>query len=180
MLYKTLEKDREERYQSMSDLRRDLEIINNALLGKAMISKGSLPGLAKLKRLPQARKFDMHPALLVAVACLAMVGTILGALALLNYLVKEQDAGAFKGTVPTYSGEPPLVWAKYHQAALRALENHNYDEAQALLELAHPGVQTNHVLLRTGTSLSPRRHHQPNHQNTNQQYVFHTPPFNHG
>jgi tetratricopeptide (TPR) repeat protein len=136
VLYKTLEKDREERYQSMSDLRRDLEIINNALLGKTIISKGALPGLAKLKRLPAARSFDMHGARLVAVACVVMVCTVVGALAIFNYLDKDQHAGAYKGTMPTFSGEPPLVWAKYRQAGLRAQQDRNYDEAQALLELA--------------------------------------------
>jgi len=133
VLFKTLEKDRNNRYQSMSDLKRDLEMINNAVLGKQTINKGSLPGLAKLKSFPQQRSYVADQTKLVIAACLIVVCTAIGALAWLNQHDKAVLSGA---AVRTFSGEPNVVIAKYREAALKAVQSNSFAEAESFLDLA--------------------------------------------
>lgn len=55
ILFKTLEKDPNQRYQSMADLKRDLEVISASYSGKAMTMDRQLPGLAKLQAYPEEK-----------------------------------------------------------------------------------------------------------------------------
>lgn len=75
ILFKTLEKDPGARYQSMCDLRRDLEVAAMGLSGKA-VGEGNYPGLSKLKDFPTEREFTPDQStvnLVVALLTLAVV-----------------------------------------------------------------------------------------------------------
>src|SRR5262249_22403037 len=68
ILFRTLEKDPENRYQSMTDLKRDLELIYTGLSGKALVLPGMLPGLAKLKQMPPEPRIPMRQLVVAAAA----------------------------------------------------------------------------------------------------------------
>lgn len=70
ILFKTLEKDPDKRYQSMSDLKRDLEIVAMSMSGRAT-KITELPGLAKLKELPEEGK-RLPPGLIATIAVLVL------------------------------------------------------------------------------------------------------------
>jgi tRNA A-37 threonylcarbamoyl transferase component Bud32 len=137
ILFRTLEKDPDQRYQSMNDLKRDLELIYNGLSGKVTLMPGMLPGLAKLKQMPTQPTWFLSP---------MTMGLALGAvaLALLTWVVVQLSGGIHleigqkpaAAIKPTYTGGPDVVWAKYRQAGMRALDKNRYAEAEDLFNLS--------------------------------------------
>jgi tetratricopeptide (TPR) repeat protein len=69
----------------------------------------------------------------VIVACFIVVCTAIGALAWLNQHDKTMLSGV---AVPTFSGEPNVVVAKYRQAAIKAVQGNSFAEAESFLDLA--------------------------------------------
>jgi serine/threonine protein kinase len=62
ILFKTLEKDPANRYQSMTDLKRDLEVLLSGMSGRAgavNVKQGDLPGLSKMKLYPEEKKMPL-------------------------------------------------------------------------------------------------------------------------
>jgi len=78
ILFKTLEKDPQNRYQSMSDLKRDLEVTNLGLSGRVR-GDGSLPGLSRMKPIPGNDNFSAQAKIGIIVA-LAFVASLCVAL----------------------------------------------------------------------------------------------------
>lgn len=78
ILFKTLEKDPAARYQSMADLRRDLEVLMQAMTGRpgSSVKQSDLPGLAKLQGFPEDKKNPLLDAIPWVMAALLVLGGI--------------------------------------------------------------------------------------------------------
>jgi predicted negative regulator of RcsB-dependent stress response len=77
ILFKTLEKNPDKRYQSMTDLKRDLDVLLTSMSGRmqtaGFVKQVDLPGLAKLKEMPEEKKgFD--PVIPAVVLGLLVIG----------------------------------------------------------------------------------------------------------
>lgn len=149
ILFRTLEKDPDNRYQSMNDLKRDLELIYSGLSGKATVIPGMLPGLAKLKQMPPEPAFQIRTSTIVILCGILFVVSSIWALcnslgrSVPSWVVPGEDSeskssrSARQGSaIPSYSGDSNIVWAKYRQAGLQALERQDYTEAEELLGMA--------------------------------------------
>ena len=137
VLFKTLEKELSRRYQSMVDVRRDLEVILNGLTGKGSMPKGLLPGMSKMREIPPEPRWQVQSALIWLVSCALLAGAVAWGLDTLAHQ-SDRPATATMSTpaLPNFVGDPPMVWAKYRQAALQSSDRNNYAEAEELLALA--------------------------------------------
>jgi serine/threonine protein kinase len=135
VLFKTLEKDPSARYQMMTDLKRDLEVIDSALQGRHNITQSSLslPDLAKLKRLPEGRDTVFSTAAHLATVCLIVICTTIVVLWYLNRNHIQTPALSSDTSMATLRGDPEVNLAKYRQAALVAMKAKNFSEAESLI-----------------------------------------------
>jgi serine/threonine protein kinase len=113
ILWKTLEKDPAQRYQSMTDLRRDLEVLMSGMSGRASalnVKQSDLPGLSKSKIYPEEKKFSMNVVIpWVVIALILLSGT---AFAVIQLLSSRPPAEQTVEEQPVQSGEPqPAVTA---------------------------------------------------------------------
>ncbi len=127
VLFKTLEKEAEKRYQSMTDLKRDLEVINIGLTGKGSVAPSGLPGLSKLKQLPEKRS-------LPELSALMLLAMLVGAL--LVFWVFGGFNNKNSQTIGTGSTDHAASWVRYRQSGLNALDKKHYTEALDFWELA--------------------------------------------
>jgi serine/threonine-protein kinase len=99
ILFKTLEKDPAARYQSMKDLKRDLEMTLMGQSGRAVV-EADLPGLAKLKSYPEEKRYPQAMWISLAFGAVLMAG-ICWAFLLMS---KPAETGAVDSSAIT--GEP--------------------------------------------------------------------------
>lgn len=131
ILFKTLEKDVANRYQSMNDLKRDLEILSSGLSGKAAMMQGALPGLSKLVPIPEDKSNLMPTA-----GIFFLVVLIAGAIAWNVMQFTTPSSNPQPASLPVFSGEPIEVWSKYRQAGILAMQRGNFAEAEDLMSLS--------------------------------------------
>lgn len=111
VIFRTLEKNKEDRYQSMNDLRRDLEVLNNALTGKASLSQSALPGLARLKQLPPSRS-RIESLMQVIVGLAVALATVVAVLA--YYKATDRK--------PVHEGKPSVRAPAANEYVQRSLQ----------------------------------------------------------
>jgi tetratricopeptide (TPR) repeat protein len=102
---------------------------------------GMLPGLAKLKQMPEEPSWAIRPLALGLVLGALVVGCIGWSLFQLGGAVhlefgKNTPSNTVPTSLPTYTGEPDVVWAKYRQAGLVALDKQRFVEAEDLFNLS--------------------------------------------
>lgn len=137
ILFRILEKDPAQRYQSMNDLKRDLELIYAGLSGKAMVLPGMLPGLARLKQMPEEPVWALRPLLIgLSLGALVVAVSMWIVVQLTRPAMPPAESASHPVVQKLYTGDPNVVWAKYRQAGLQATDRHNYAEAEELLNLA--------------------------------------------
>jgi serine/threonine protein kinase/Tfp pilus assembly protein PilF len=135
VIFRTLEKNREDRYQSMNDLKRDLELLNSVFTGKGLVSQSSLPGMAKLKRLPVRGYY--RPTVQLAVGLLVAMVTIIGVLSYLkanHYRLPGESQVVLPPAPP--GDEARVAWAHYRQEGLKAFSNGEYALSESLFNIA--------------------------------------------
>lgn len=95
ILYKTLEKDPNARYQSMADLKRDLDVLLDGMSGRPNsvgVKQRDLPGLSKLEQYPEEKKMPYAALLSLAVLSFVVSGLVL--VAVWNLLPKKHEPSA--------------------------------------------------------------------------------------
>lgn len=114
ILFKTLEKDPAARYQSMADLRRDLEVLMQGMTGRGTnVKQTDLPGLAKLQGFPEDRKNPMLEAIpWVMAALLVLGGVTYGASALMKNSRSAEPVADSSQPEPESEVQPPPSGAK--------------------------------------------------------------------
>lgn len=152
ILFRCLEKNPDQRYQTMNDLKRDLDLIYSGLSGKVMVLPGMLPGLAKLKQIPPDPVMPTNT--LILGICIGITMVIAGCWATFTFVGRQPPPVQEKRTLPTFTGEPTEVWSKYRQAGIQALDRKDYSEAE---ELFHQSLlqadKTDNCPLHTATNL---------------------------
>lgn len=127
ILYKTLEKDPNARYQSMADLKRDLDVLLDGMSGRASavpVKQRDLPGLSKLEQYPEDKKMPYGALLSLAMLSFVVSGLVL--VAVWNLLPKKQtdapdavttttdtSTSTSAPTTTTATQAPPVVPKKF-------------------------------------------------------------------
>jgi serine/threonine protein kinase len=126
IIFKTLEKEPNDRYQSIVDVKRDLEAISEALLKKKSTQVTKLPALSKLKQKKKNKqKFSPIPTIVLSTLLLAVFG--LAAFLILN-----------PNNRPTsiYQLQLSIEIDKHRKVGLTAFQKGDYKQAQIQLQTA--------------------------------------------
>lgn len=162
VLFKTLEKEREKRYQSMAELKRDLDHVFRGMTGNITLPAASTTGIAKLKL--QQRKERKRENIVTMVGMVAM----LAAIAYLCFLAThggfdfspaqpgtDGDSSEKPDADLPVSADPRVKWSKYRQEAITAIKQGNLEEAEDILEVAlQEAGNSEDSVSRQGTTLN--------------------------
>jgi serine/threonine protein kinase len=170
VLFKTLEKEREKRYQSMAELKRDLDIVFRGMTGNVRLpstTKGisTVKGISTISKMKvQTRKERKRERLVTTIGMVAM----LAAIAYLCYLAthggfnwiptgsqSEEEPSEKRENNTSVSADPRVKWSKYRQEAITAIKQGNLEEAEDILEVAlQEAGNTEDSVSRQGTTLN--------------------------
>jgi tetratricopeptide (TPR) repeat protein len=137
ILFKAMEKEPDKRYQSMQELRQDLGSISRLLAGKPQVSGARLP---RFKEGQTARTKARSEFRLISLCLLGLVALILVIVTISRSVPRAQIEHSKKPATyallqaPEPSSDPKDAWAKYRQAAAKALKDSAFYQAEVALQ----------------------------------------------